>query len=181
MCLFLSVFHFFCSEGIRRIDLRFLANTKMLFPIRRIFILGFSLVYICLVGQYGWALTSATSQYRFMLATHYNMLWIKLLKHFFLFSLQCKFVGQCGWSRTTIRTMELEPETASKTNENTSCQKPLWIASLPVGSFAGSWAYPLTALEVRNVRHYFWEGAIIIQPSKERYSLFLGISYRHNT
>lgn len=42
----------------------------------------FHLVYICLLGQYGWALTSTTSQYGFMLATHYNMLWINYWSRF---------------------------------------------------------------------------------------------------
>lgn len=54
MRLFLFiVFQFFSSEGIRRIDLRFLANIKMYCPIRRIFISVFNLVYIYLLGQYG--------------------------------------------------------------------------------------------------------------------------------
>lgn len=49
----LIVFQFLSSEGMRRVDLIFPANIKMYCPIKRIFILGFNLVYIYLLGQYG--------------------------------------------------------------------------------------------------------------------------------
>lgn len=38
--------------------------------------------------------------------------------------------------------------------------------------------YLLTLLQAETL---FWEGADVIQPSKGRYSLFLGISFRHHT
>lgn len=47
------VFQFFPSEGIRKIDVRFLANIKIYCPRRTLFSLFFKLVYIYLFGQYG--------------------------------------------------------------------------------------------------------------------------------
>lgn len=38
--------------------------------------------------------------------------------------------------------------------------------------------YLLTPLQAETL---FWEGAVVIQPSKGRYSLFLGIHFQHRT
>lgn len=178
MRLFLFiVFQFFSSEGIRKIGLRFLANIKMYCPIRRIFILVFSLVYICLLGQYGWALTSTTSQYGFMLANHYNMLWIKLLKHFFFFPCSANSEGGVWVNQNNALKAWIHFKNKWKylmSEATSACFTTCWL-------FCRQLDLPINGLRRKGHETLFWEVSIIIQLSKGRHSLFFGFSFWHHT
>lgn len=71
-------------------------------------------------------------------------------------------------------TVQFEPEITLKTT-TTSSQKQPEIASLPPDSFAGSWAFPLMALEVSHAAL----GSMKSEFSPVK-SLFLDINYWHH-